>query len=470
MPAELVARKAQIASAQPFIKACLVPDSSWEFLVQTLDFPCWQPSAFRQLTWSLLNPELINDCIQNFIDDKDFNRFRDGVTNLKSFNKLIPAVIKIWDAFDEDQELAQSNDDFLLKLTKHVSVQDLVEKYSDRLRAVRGHSVFTDDNLTHQIRNAMERIRNPVPASQDTSLSVIEFKRGAGASTTHTFRQADAQNFCDFVKENSNDVGIIFLDPPFGIMDADWDVAWTNVQWGDCLASTAKNFPDAPVVTFMSFQQMPTVIEMAGLNGYRHISFYSWLKAGTVSHMPGRMGHPANPIMILSQAAKKYQKNSSHLASSNFVATPNVRKYKFDGEVVNPTEKPVVLLRAFINSFCPKLSHVVDLCSGSGSAAVAAASLGFGSFSCDLRESQFEAAQARLRDAMLEHTFYPSPDFVHDFQPLKLSLEQRMKPDVPKITAGESDVLVTLSTDEAAIRREEAHLVLGLNLQIQIMM
>ena len=138
MPAELQARK-----AQPFLKACLVPDSSWEFLVQTLDFPCWQPSSFRKLTWSLLNPKLINDCIQNFVDDKDFIRFRDGVSNLKSFNKLIPAIIKIWNAFDEDMTLANSYDDFLSKLTKHVSVQDLVEKYSDRLRAVRGHSVFT---------------------------------------------------------------------------------------------------------------------------------------------------------------------------------------------------------------------------------------------------------------------------------------------------------------------------------------
>ena len=29
-------------------------------------------------------------------------------------------------------------------------------------------------------------------------------------------------------QENSDDVGIIFLDPPFGIMDADWDIAPTS--------------------------------------------------------------------------------------------------------------------------------------------------------------------------------------------------------------------------------------------------
>ena len=73
-----------------------------------------------------------------------------------------------------------------------------------------------------------------------------------------------------------------------------------------------------------------------------------------------------------------------------------------------------------------------------------------------------------MRDAMLEHTFYPLPDFVHDFQPLKLSLEQRMKPDVPKIPAGESDVLVTFLQMKPPSVERRGNLVLGFNLQMMM--
>ena len=77
-----------------------------------------------------------------------------------------------------------------------------------------------------------------------------------------------------------------------------------------------------------------------------------------------------------------------------------------------------------------------------------------------IRDCQFDASQVRLRDAMLQQTYYPSPDFVFDFQPLKLSLEMRMKPTVLLAPISTSDVMVTLSTDEATQGEKNSNLVL----------
>ena len=65
--------------------------------------------------------------------------------------------------------------------------------------------------------------------------------------------------------------------------------------------------------------------------------------------------------------------------------------------VVNSTQKPVDLYRNFIFRFCPPNKIVLDICAGSGTGALAAASFGYSSISVDNRSSQCKAIIERIR-------------------------------------------------------------------------
>ncbi|MCR9229369.1 MAG: hypothetical protein NXH90_18275, partial [Flavobacteriaceae bacterium] len=60
--------------------------------------------------------------------------------------------------------------------------------------------------------------------------------------------------------------GLFVIDPPFGILDVDWDVDYWSRVFSGC--STCS--PSAPILVFVSYQQLKLVSSAAGLEGYTH--------------------------------------------------------------------------------------------------------------------------------------------------------------------------------------------------------
>ncbi|MCR9066855.1 MAG: site-specific DNA-methyltransferase, partial [Cytophagales bacterium] len=118
------------------------------------------------------------------------------------------------------------------------------------------------------------------------------------------------------------------------------------------------------------------------------------------------------------------QENS--IVCSNFVCCPGVTsKAKNDvGDIINETEKPIELLRGILYNHCRGSDVVVDLCSGSGSTTIAAASLRKTCWSVDNRADQVEAARQRLRKYELS-TVYRHPQDIFFIEKM---FEKKAKP------------------------------------------
>ena len=102
--------------------------------------------------------------------------------------------------------------------------------------------------------------------------------------------------------------------------------------------------------------------------GYRHESAYLLAK--------GNPGEPGNP-------------------------PPDVLPWKYSGNALHPTQKPVSALRPLIEAFCPENGIVLDPFVGSGSTCVAALEAGRRYFAIEVDPTYYQAAQARL--AQREH-------------------------------------------------------------------
>ena len=231
----------------------------------------------------------------------------------------------------------------------------------------------------------------------------------------HHVQKNSAEKAPKWLKNNNLICDLVFLDPPFGVLDEAWDNAWSVEFWSLLFKNLYSYNPKVVIVVFLAEQQVSDVQRAASLNGFAQSSMVHWLKTGHWVSKPGRRSHPVNPILLLWHDVINYKKTGSYLQNGNFVATPKFPLRKHCSEVVNVTEKPVILLRSFISQFCSDSSCVADLTCGSGSAAIAAASLGIDSCSFDIREEQVEATKARLQEECASPSWYPSPEVVHDF-------------------------------------------------------
>lgn len=69
-----------------------------------------------------------------------------------------------------------------------------------------------------------------------------------------------------------------------------------------------------------------------------------------------------------------------------------------DNAPVNVTQKPIDIYRNFTYKFCPPECIVLDICAGSGTSAVSAASLNRNSISIDYRRVQTDTIRFRLKN------------------------------------------------------------------------
>jgi adenine-specific DNA-methyltransferase len=77
----------------------------------------------------------------------------------------------------------------------------------------------------------------------------------------------------------------------------------------------------------------------------------------------------------------------------------DVIEFRYTGNKLHPTEKPVTALTPLIEAFCPAQGIVLDPFAGSGSALVAAHQLGRQCVGIELDEQHHRTATARLREA-----------------------------------------------------------------------
>ncbi|MCR9066757.1 MAG: site-specific DNA-methyltransferase [Cytophagales bacterium] len=142
---------------------------------------------------------------------------------------------------------------------------------------------------------------------------------------------------------------------------------------------------------------------------------------------------------------------------TNFISCPVPHKYGEGGTPVEATQKPVELYRAFIYNHTLPNQFIIDLCSGTGTGAAAACSLGKNSYSIDTRADQIAFSKKCVKDIHLMSKVYAHPQqvFMNDY-----SLKEKKKMSVKKNTTQHSKQSRrrTTSPEHAnfrRIRREE---------------
>ena len=258
--------------------------------------------------------------------------------------------------------------------TGHVSPTPSVVQYDD-----------DDDDDDESFEDDNETQRAPV----------CHLKCSDGTVTKHQFMISDCLEALEMIKEKTIDVGLIILDPPFGITNAKWDKAWSK----DYLKSVMRLlclYKNSVLVFFCSYQQLAESITIASSSGWSKSVQMTWIKPNHRCGKPGVVAYAANPILILSQSKLTWVPRDSrtNYCNSNVIfsniADLDTRKR------INETEKPVDLIRALIYNHCRVGSVVLDLCSGSGSSSIAAGSFGNSSIAIDNRRQQVENAVIRL--------------------------------------------------------------------------
>jgi adenine-specific DNA-methyltransferase len=73
-----------------------------------------------------------------------------------------------------------------------------------------------------------------------------------------------------------------------------------------------------------------------------------------------------------------------------------VREFRYTGNRLHPTQKPVCALKPLIEAFCPADGIVLDPFAGSGSTLVAAKELGRRSLGIEISAEHHKTATARL--------------------------------------------------------------------------
>jgi hypothetical protein len=189
-----------------------------------------------------------------------------------------------------------------------------------------------------------------------------------------------------------NYIALVIIDPPYGILSGvDWDrSAWGFEHFRKCFTEIVKvnlasNFC---IAVFSSIQQVHDVFEAFAQVGITDRYSVVWYKKNAHGQNSG------TDFLKLISAYEiitfGFYGNRSD-CTMNYVNTPPAARFnvwecnipsrqeiqldKFL-EPINPAQKPVALLRMLITRHSNPNDNILDLCSGSGTSAVAAVSLG----------------------------------------------------------------------------------------------
>lgn len=186
-------------------------------------------------------------------------------------------------------------------------------------------------------------------------------------------------------------VDLILTDPPYLVNYRSQD--------GRTVAGDQQDFWIRP-----AFEAMYRVLK----NDRFCVSFYGWSKADKffqawrtagfypVGHLVWTKPYPSAGHFV------QYHHEQAYLLAKGRPAKPqallrDVLEWKYSGNELHPTQKPVAALLPLILAFSKMRDVVLDPFSGSGSTAVAARLLGRQYIGIELSPDYCQAAEARLR-------------------------------------------------------------------------
>ena len=425
--------QSRIKSAAPFLKACRVPAQLWPHVRAALATDKISLTDFRSISWTH-DPARLEEAFRNFNLEPKVKVLKKQLNIIKCVNKLKPALSSIWADLQLCRRISTSAGGFVEHINNLQDLDIIATRHKKNLLKVRAKMVYKSPELTKEVvalieTNSNRNLQSPVVAGAWSSVAGTNREK---AKTIHRFQRGDATEVVEQMNTVQNIVGMVMIDPPFGVLQADWDVLWDITYWENLFTALNRGFANKPILVFLAEQQLNTVCQVASLWGFKKSRIYCWLKTEHFVTAPGRRTYPANLIVLLWSDHLNWQgEDASPHQNGNFVATPKVPMYSHRGEIVNQTGKPVILLRSFFSSFCPRGSAVLDLCSGSGSGALAAASLGLDSYSVDIRQPQIEASMDRIHEAAVNPSWYPSPEVIHKWSALTDQLVAAITPPAP---------------------------------------
>lgn len=137
------------------------------------------------------------------------------------------------------------------------------------------------------------------------------------------------------------------------------------------------------------------------------VSFYGWTSADRfigawrdagfriAGHLVFQKRYASSVRYVRRQHEQAYLLAKGYPAEPE-CAIPDVIEWRYTGNHLHPTEKPVSALAPLIGAFCKPAGLVLDPFCGSGSTLVAARSLGRSYFGCELDPTHHRTAVQRL--------------------------------------------------------------------------
>ena len=197
-------------------------------------------------------------------------------------------------------------------------------------------------------------------------------------------------------------IDLIVVDPPYGLKKADWDdKPWGIEELYVLLANLEQlnSNVNATFVCFCSHEMKQDVLEAIKKSCFTEAQCVTWWKGNIAGH--GNRFLPATEIMVWAWRGGRsagywdYSKEELELRNDCW-KEPHVGnqiyKYKEDGLVINPAQKPQGLLRRIISHHSPGAGLVLDLCAGSHAMMMACISEGRSCISIESDERQHNAA------------------------------------------------------------------------------
>jgi site-specific DNA-methyltransferase (adenine-specific) len=202
--------------------------------------------------------------------------------------------------------------------------------------------------------------------------------------------QGDCINVMASLPENS--VAMILTDPPY------------LCRYRDRSGRTVAN-DDNPGWLLPAFREAFRVLRDDGLC----VSFYGWHQADTFLAAWRAAGFKPVGHMVF---PKSYSSSGRFLGARHECAyllakgrpalpakpLPDVLPWRYTGNRLHPTQKPVEPLRLLIEAFCPPRGIVLDPFCGSGSTLVAARSSGRDWLGIEMDQAHCDTARRRMSD------------------------------------------------------------------------
>ncbi len=137
------------------------------------------------------------------------------------------------------------------------------------------------------------------------------------------------------------------------------------------------------------------------------VSFYAWNRVDLFMAAWRKAGfRPVGHVIFRKRYASsirflRYEHEMAYLLAKGDVTPPetpipDVIEFRYTGNKLHPTQKPVTSLTPLIKAFCPPSGIVLDPFAGSGSTLVAAKQLGRRYIGIEIDEQHHRTAQQRL--------------------------------------------------------------------------